>query len=384
MEKNQNNEKFFGFDIETIARSWCYKKRFNTGLPRPLNGKDVQFFLYGRNALYAILSVLKNEKKLNNILFPAYSCGDEIEPAKKLGYNIYFYKLKSEKNFQIDLDDIIKNIEGFNGVLIVTHYLGFVQRDIKVIANYCKKNGIVLIENCAHCFGTKYNGRAIGTFGDYSIFSIRKNLPLPHGGALIINNNSIIKDINRVFKNSFYPPSSEAINLDLFIFLGYKLGLFKHGTKITDPLRKLSQPQSLHGPRLTAYGGYNLELSYLAKAMILHINSKELAALKRKNYLRYLNYFKKNRKDNFLIAEKLLNGEYPMFFPLYVKDSKALYKKIKEYNITGVQPFWNYMHHFLNWRFFRNENILKKGILVLPTYYFIGYKNLKIILKNVI
>jgi dTDP-4-amino-4,6-dideoxygalactose transaminase len=381
--KNQTyNKNLTILNTESIAEHWQNKKRFNLGLPAPLNRKDTLFFLYGRNALYAVLYALKKEMGIKNILFPAYSCGDEIQPAISLKYDVQFYKLATQRIFQIDLENLLKILKVFKGILVITHYLGFVQRDINIISNFCKKNGVILIEDCAHCLGTKYKNKTVGTFGDYSIFSLRKNMPLPHGGALVINNSNLIKNFEEILEKNFYKPSPEAVNLDLFVFLGYKLGFLKQGVDITEMLGRFSIKQSLHGPRLDIYGGYNLLLSNLAKAILPYLDWRKLILDKRKNYQRYLDYFKKKKLQHLLVIDEILNAEYPMYFPIYVKDSEIFYKKIKRYNISGVQPFWSHMYNFLQWKLFEKEAILKKGILVLPTNYFIGEKKLGIIAKE--
>ena len=43
--------------------------------------------------------------------------------------------------------------------------------DINKIKKICKKNKILLIEDCAQALGAEYFGRKVGTFGDMSIFS---------------------------------------------------------------------------------------------------------------------------------------------------------------------------------------------------------------------
>lgn len=382
MEHNKQNKKLVPFEIEHLSKCWLGNRQFNAKLPDPLNSRDALFFLYGRNALYAILSILKKERGYKKILFGAYSCGDEIQPAVTLGYNVNFFKLSQEKGLQIDTEDLLKLLKGFRGVLIITHYLGFVQKDINIIAEYCKKNDIVLVENCAHCLGTRYLDRAIGTFGDYSIFSLRKNIPLPHGGVLVANNKSIVSNLEGKLKKDFVRPSSMAVMFDFSIFLSYQSGFLCKGVNIEKTLKNFSVNQSLHGPRLSVYGGYKLRLSYLAEAIIFCMNWEDKMKTKKKNFQQYLSYFKKNNMNNFIVVEKILSHEYPMFFPVYVKNSESFFKKIKRYNIPGVQPFWSHRHNFVNWKLFAKEYTLKNSILALPTSCFIGRENLKIIFKE--
>ena len=116
--------------------------------------------------------------------------------------------------------------------------------------------------------------------------------------------------------------------------------------------------------------------------MLPYIDWRKLITAKRKNFQRYLDYFKREKLQDFVVMDEILNGEYPMYFPIYVKDSELFYEKIKRYNISDTQPFWNHMHKFLKWKLFEKEVILKKGVLVLPTSYFIGEKKLEIIAKE--
>src|SRR5204862_512234 len=76
-------------------------------------------------------------------------------------------------------------------VLYVIHYLGWPQ-PILELRELCKERGIVLIEDCALSLLSQFNGRPLGTFGDYSVFCLYKTLPVPNGGMLIQNGTATI------------------------------------------------------------------------------------------------------------------------------------------------------------------------------------------------
>jgi dTDP-4-amino-4,6-dideoxygalactose transaminase len=58
------------------------------------------------------------------------------------------------------------------------------------LEEFCEKNDLILVEDCAHSLGAK-NGKKTGSFGEFSVFSLRKNLPVGNGGALCTNNRSL-------------------------------------------------------------------------------------------------------------------------------------------------------------------------------------------------
>ena len=68
--------------------------------------------------------------------------------------------------------------------------------DIEDIVSIARKHGLYVIEDCAQAHGAKYNGRHVGTFGDFGCFSFYpgKNLgALGDGGAIITNNAELAK-----------------------------------------------------------------------------------------------------------------------------------------------------------------------------------------------
>ena len=71
--------------------------------------------------------------------------------------------------------------------VVVTHLFGQLNSQIKLIANLCKREGIVLIEDCAQAIGATDGSNMAGTFGSLSTFSFfpTKNLgALGDGGAV--------------------------------------------------------------------------------------------------------------------------------------------------------------------------------------------------------
>jgi len=63
--------------------------------------------------------------------------------------------------------------------------------DLGAIAAFAEKKGLVLIEDCAQAAGTSYDGRRVGSIGEFGCFSFfpTKNLgAIGDGGAIVTNN----------------------------------------------------------------------------------------------------------------------------------------------------------------------------------------------------
>jgi dTDP-4-amino-4,6-dideoxygalactose transaminase len=55
--------------------------------------------------------------------------------------------------------------------VMAVHIGGHIAFEIDRIAELCRAEGIVLLEDCAHAHGASWNGRKPGTFGDAGIWS---------------------------------------------------------------------------------------------------------------------------------------------------------------------------------------------------------------------
>ena len=76
--------------------------------------------------------------------------------------------------------------------------------DVKRITEIANNNQIILIEDCAHALGSKYNSTFVGLFGDFAFFSFNFDKPLSmgEGGMLVINNVSFIDKVSKL-KNHY-------------------------------------------------------------------------------------------------------------------------------------------------------------------------------------
>lgn len=84
--------------------------------------------------------------------------------------------------------------------IVLTHIGGYPIPDIEKISNYCKSNGVLLIEDCAHSPLTKINDEYVGKFGDASILSFFPTKPIPagEGGMVFFKDKKLAAKVKQI------------------------------------------------------------------------------------------------------------------------------------------------------------------------------------------
>jgi dTDP-4-amino-4,6-dideoxygalactose transaminase len=93
---------------------------------------------------------------------------------------------------------------------MVVHIGGHIAFDIDRIAELCRAEGIVLIEDCAHAHGASWNGRKPGTYGDAGIWSFAPTKTISTGeGGLLVSRHDDLVEFARAFRNYGKPDYTE-------------------------------------------------------------------------------------------------------------------------------------------------------------------------------
>lgn len=79
----------------------------------------------------------------------------------------------------------------------MTHTFGF-PNDLKEIAEFCRQNDIILIEDIAEAIGVKYEGEYVGkVYGDFATASLYANKLITSGdGGFVISRHQEFKGQN--------------------------------------------------------------------------------------------------------------------------------------------------------------------------------------------
>lgn len=98
------------------------------------------------------------------------------------------------------VEDTIEHFGADNIKAIMLVHLGGYPVDLDAFNAISKKYGIPLIEDCAHAFGSKYKGKAIGDSENVCCWSFQavKNMPVGDGGAITTKDPDLNKKLRQM------------------------------------------------------------------------------------------------------------------------------------------------------------------------------------------
>lgn len=153
----------------------------------------------GTAALHLALRVA-GVKAGDIVLSSTFTFIGSVAPLKYLGAKPVF--IDSDETFNIDiklLKKAINECETKPKALLLTHLYGNAAKMSEILA-LCKENDIVLIEDAAEALGSFYDGKALGTFGEFGAYSFNGNkIITTSGGGMLVG-----KDSAKVEKARFY------------------------------------------------------------------------------------------------------------------------------------------------------------------------------------
>ena len=140
-----------------------------------------------------------NKKKLmpnDECIIPALCWSTSLWPIVQSGLKPRFVDV-DVNSFNIDLNDLRKKISKKTKAILAVHILGNSTNmdQLKKITNNQK---LLLIEDTCESLGSKYNGKFLGTFGEYGTFSfyVSHQISGGEGGMIVCNDYSNYKIIH--------------------------------------------------------------------------------------------------------------------------------------------------------------------------------------------
>tara|TARA_Y100000816_G_scaffold221844_1_gene166828 strand:+ start:276 stop:1415 length:1140 start_codon:yes stop_codon:yes gene_type:complete len=96
-------------------------------------------------------------------------------------------------------DEIKRKYNGKTKGVIPVHMAGL-SCNMDKIKKFCEEKGLILIEDCAHALGTKFNGVHAGNYGITGCFSFypTKQITTGEGGIVISNDKDILDKIKKL------------------------------------------------------------------------------------------------------------------------------------------------------------------------------------------
>src|SRR3989344_2377704 len=171
----------------TLNRSQ-YQEELALYLEKKYQGKATLVYK-GREALEMALTMLDFPAR-SKVIINGFTCYAVYRAVENAGLDAICADIDKTFNFSAStLENLIKK-HPTTQVVIVQNTFGF-PCDIEKIASICKQHKLILIEDLAHCIGTRYSdNQESGTVGDFTTlsFSQDKMIDGVSGGALVIRN----------------------------------------------------------------------------------------------------------------------------------------------------------------------------------------------------
>lgn len=122
----------------------------------------------------------------DRVLVPGLICREVLASVDQVGASAVFYPVSPQLRPACSARDLISA-----KAVIAVNYFGFPQ-DLEPFREYCARTGAALVEDNAHgLFSRDEQGRLLGSRGDAGVFSIRKTIAVPDGGALVLANREL-------------------------------------------------------------------------------------------------------------------------------------------------------------------------------------------------
>jgi dTDP-4-amino-4,6-dideoxygalactose transaminase len=125
-------------------------------------------------------------------------------------------------------DDLCMSFEDFERKVaqhrpkaaILVHIGGHIAFEVERIAELCRAEGIVLLEDCAHAHGADWNGRRPGSWGDAGLWSFYATKTISTGeGGMLVSPHAELLEFARLYRNYGKPEHVvQGLNLRLSEF----------------------------------------------------------------------------------------------------------------------------------------------------------------------
>ena len=199
--------------------------------------------------------------------------------------------------------------------IMLAHTLGN-PFNLKVVKDLCQKYNLWLIEDSCDALGAEYEGKKIGTHGDFGTLSFypAHHITMGEGGAVFTNNiklKRIAESIRDWGRDCYCQPGVDNTCGKRFC---WKLGNLPFG----------------YDHKYTySHLGYNFKITDMQAACgLAQLSRIKIFIKKRKQNFQYLNENLKNLEEHFILPKSLPNADPSWFgFPLTIRDSSKLIRK---------------------------------------------------------
>ena len=166
-------------DLSGVLRQRLLRRNKET-LRKIPGYQSTLWFMGGAEALsYICCHIASKQKKSVKLLLPSYFCGQSLRFLRNDGVDFDFYRLNDDLTPSFDSAKSLIDPQKRNLFLHVHYFDHFI--DAQDSADFCRRHGCLLIEDCAHII-SPFVG--VDFVGEFVLFAPHKQIPVTCGGLL--------------------------------------------------------------------------------------------------------------------------------------------------------------------------------------------------------
>lgn len=189
---NGNEKKYVNecLDSTWISSRGEFINRFESAFGDYIGSTNCTTVSNGTVALHLALDALGIGKN-DEVIVPTLTYIASVNTILQTGASVVYVD-SVPNTWNIDVNDIKKKITSKTKAVMIVHLYGL-PCDMDAVVSICKEHNLLLIEDCAEAFGSRYKGQHVGTFGDAATFSFfgNKTITTGEGGMVVCREKEI-------------------------------------------------------------------------------------------------------------------------------------------------------------------------------------------------
>lgn len=191
---NGNEKKYVNecLDSTWISSRGDFIPRFENGFSDYLNVQAATTVSNGTVALHLALHAL-GVGPGDEVIVPTLTYIASVNAIAYVGATVVFVD-SLEDTWNVDPDQVAAKITSKTKAIMIVHLYGN-PCAMDQLESICSDHDLYLIEDAAEAFGSRYQDKYVGSFGDVATFSFfgNKTITTGEGGMLTSNNETLIK-----------------------------------------------------------------------------------------------------------------------------------------------------------------------------------------------
>jgi len=348
---------------------------FPRALPEPFVSRQIFYTMNGRNAIYHALKALGVQKG-TTVLLPAFHCTALVDPVIAYGCSVKFYTV--HRDLSLDMDEIAALAHSGASALLFVHFFGY-PAPVHELAEIARSFSMKLVEDCTHTLTGTIDDQPVGTFGDAAIFSLRKILPVPDGGILLLNKSKKYLPVLKSPLTYHLRMAKWAFETNVEMSTKHDAAPQQalHTEKVEISASSRKGPASHEDPEFYAMWR-NWSISKISKMILQRTDLEDVRQKRIDNFNRILTGFLDHEEVKLFSKDSM--QLCPLGFPFTSDSPDRIDYQLRRLGIPAFS-FGEDLHPRLDLRKFPDAKYLSEHLVLLPVHQNLSEANIAVMLK---